>query len=159
MWRTYSSNGEKIMVELKFVNSQPRKEFRGECRTYVRGGVAMSGPSSRQVEAMVSAYQQGESLTDLGRRHDLDPTQVRRILLGKGVTMRPRGRRVCPVMDSAAQDFLRKAWLAGHSAEHIAVTLDCSPTTVRRRLRELGLADAYKGRRVNGVSRIMDARG
>ena len=93
-------------------------------------------------EAIVAAYSAGESLPKLAERYKTDHRAVRRMLIGRGVIIRPRGGRVGDITRPETKEKIRIA-LTGrkHSQQRLENMREGHRRAAERRQSQSGLQD------------------
>lgn len=89
--------------------------------------------TTAEITALVAGYQAGETTYALATKFNASRDTIRKHLTANKVKMRRRG--LSPSQVTKAVDLYNEAW----SSNAIATQFDVSPTTVLRRLRELGV--------------------
>src|SRR5690349_11024430 len=99
-------------------------------------------------EAICKAYDEGATLTELGKQWRISPTTARSAILRAGGTLRPMGYRRDDPPESLAERnaIFRKEYEAGKTAGQIAVKYKIHHSTVERGIRAAGGTLRPRGR-------------
>ena len=101
--------------------------------------------SDEEAAEFARAYQAGESLTEIGRRHDVSAPVVRRYLIRAGVTLRPLGAPAFWTEERKAE--AARYHQAEYQLKDIAAVMGCSTRGLAKILADLGVREIPPGPR------------
>jgi IS30 family transposase len=100
--------------------------------------------TTEQVDWAIERYRQGESTHQIGDDYGVSPTTIRRALERRGVARRSKAkgrvihRRISPE-DRRLNAFIVAFYIRGWSTIKLGQMLEKSPTTIARRLTQMGV--------------------